>query len=357
MKKILKALVPLFLLVLPTGSYAHNILRLDVDSITNSDIFIRQVETHLEMWGTSSGNNFQIVGDNISVNIDMQSTDSGCCNYVTGGFISNSNSSLIIKFSEHGSDHLVNLDYDYSGTSNYHNVDVEISGTGHTNKVYIDDDGVDHSNTSLEIDIKGSGGGNHVYATVGGTQAAQKIYIDGYSNRVYSWHNGVGDLTTGQTSLSTLDSTAYANYIYMTGHSNYVKVKTIGTSKTKIVIDGNSNKVTEFEDRDDWMLNTGGTVTIDINGNSNFIGVYQIGSSNVLTMDIDTSGIEYDIYQHGSSNSADITVCGSSIHNFRLDVTQSGSQTFVYVRNLDDMTSSTTNPMTNPSSATYGSCG
>ena len=192
---------------------------------------------------------------------------------------------------------------------------------------------------------------------MGGTQAAQKIYIDGASNNVYSWHNGVGDLTTGRTSLSTLDSTAYANYIYITGNSNYVKVKTIGSSKTKIVISGNSNKVTEFEDRDDWMLNTGGTVNIDINGNTNFIGYYQTGSSNVLTMDIDTSGVEYDIYQTGSSNSADITVCGSSIHNFRLDVTQSGSQTFVYVRNLNDMTSSTTNPMTNPSSATYGSCG
>ena len=352
MKKLLLALI----LLLPTGSFAHNILRLDVDSITNSDIFIRQVESHLEMYGTSQTSNFQIVGDNISVNIDMQSTDSGCCNYVTGGFISNSNSSLIIKLSDHGSDHLVNLDYDYSGTSNYHHVDVDISGTGHTNKVYIDDDGVDHSNTSLEIDIKGSSGGNKVYATVGGTQAAQKIYIDGASNNVYSWHNGVGDLTTGRTSLSTLDSTAYANYIYITGNSNYVKVKTIGSSKTKIVISGNSNKVTEFEDRDDWMLNTGGTVTIDINGNTNFIGYYQTGSSNVLIMDIDTSGIEYDIYQTGSSNSADITVCGSSIHNFRLDVTQSGSQTFVYVRNLNDMTSSTTNPMTNPSSATYGSC-
>ena len=353
MKKLILALI----LLLPATSFAHNILRLDVDSITNSDIFIRQVESHLEMYGTSQTSNFQIVGDNISVNIDMQSTDSGCCNYVKGGFISNSNSSLIIKFSDHGSDHLVNLDYDYSGTSNYHNVDVDISGSGHGNKVYIDDGDVDHSNTSLEIDIKGSGGGNYVYATVGGTQAAQKIYVDGYSNRVYSWHNGTGDLTTGRTSLSTLDSTAYANYIYMTGHSNYVKVKTIGTSKTKIVIDGNSNYVTEFEDRDDWMLNTGGTVNIDINGNSNFIGYYGIGSSNVLTMDIDTSSIEYDIYQYGSSNSADITVCGSSIHNFRLDLTQSGSQTFVYVRNLDDMSSSTTNPMTNPSSATYGSCG
>ena len=126
MKKLLLALI----LLLPTGSFAHNVLTLDVDSITNSDIFIRQVESHLEMWGTSSGNNFQIVGDNISVNIDMQSTDSGCCNYVTGGFISNSNSSLIIKLADHGSDHLVNLDYDYSGTSNYHNVDVDISGTG-----------------------------------------------------------------------------------------------------------------------------------------------------------------------------------------------------------------------------------
>jgi len=306
------------------------------------------------MWGTSSGNNFQIVGDNVSVNIDMQSTDSGCCNYVTGGFISNSNSSLTIKLSDHGSDHLVNLDYDYSGTSNYHHVDVDISGTGHTNKVYIDDSDVDHSNTSLEIDIKGSGGGNKVYATVGGTQAAQKIYIDGGSNTVYSFHNGIGDLATGRTSLyESSDASTYAMWIKITGSSNTVRARSIDTSKTKITISGTGNhKISNYGSPNDWLINTdGGVIDLIIAGSTNNrIGYSGSGSGNTVTIDLNGScsgGCDVDLWQINGSNRFELTVTGSTDYMWSPAFIQNGSQSYCATVNLSNLTSGDTSTTNN----------
>ena len=329
---------------------------LDVDQATSSTILIRQVESHLEMWGVNSSNYFQIQGSDNTINIDMQSTDSGCCNYVTGGFISNSNSSLTIKLSDHGSDHLVNLDYDYSGTSNYHHVDVDISGSGHTNKVYIDDSDVDHSNTSLEIDIKGSGGSNTVYATVGGTQAAQKIYIDGGSNTVYSFHSGIGDLATGRTALyESTDSATYTNWIYITGSSNTVRAKSIDTSKTKITISGTGNhKISGYTDVNGWLLNTnGGIIDLTIAGTSNNrIGYTGSGSGNTATISLtanNQAGASVDLLQSGGSNSFTLTVTGSSIHQYTPKFTQTGGYTYCATVNLDNLSSSNSSTTTNAS--------
>ena len=346
MKKILKALIPLFLLVLPTGSYAHNILRLDVDSITNSDIFIRQVETHLEMWGTSSGNNFQIVGDNVSVNIDMQSTDSGCCNYVTGGFISNSNSSLKILMDGGGSDHVANFDYDYSGTSNYHHVDVYFGGSGHTNKLYLDDGDVDHSNTSYELDIIGSGS-NTVYAKIGGTQQATKVDIDGSNNLVYTWTQGIGDLATGRTQLySSSDASTYAMWIKITGSNNTIRARSIDTSKTKITISGSGNHtVSQFTIANGYMYNgDGGIVDLTLAGSSNNrIGYSGSYSGNIAIIVLNASnqtGASVDLWQTGGNNRFELSVTGSSIHQYTPYWIQQGDETYCATVNLDNLSSS-----------------
>ena len=102
---------------------------------------------------------------------------------------------------------------------------------------------------------------------MGGTQQTAKIFIDGDSNMVYSWLFGTGDYTTGVTSLASLNADQYNSYIYLTGNSNYIRSKVKNTSKTRLIVTGNSNKITEYADRDDWLLNGDGTIYIDVNGN------------------------------------------------------------------------------------------
>jgi len=91
----MKKLLLILILLLPATSYAHNLGWFDADQLTGSTVLIRQVAGHSEFYGSGSGIYFAIEGDSNTINIDMQSTDSGCCNYITGGWESNSNSSLI----------------------------------------------------------------------------------------------------------------------------------------------------------------------------------------------------------------------------------------------------------------------
>ena len=68
MKKLLLALI----LLLPTGSFAHNLLWLDADQITSSTITIRQVEGHSELG--SSGSYFDLgQGSGNTIDIDTVS--------------------------------------------------------------------------------------------------------------------------------------------------------------------------------------------------------------------------------------------------------------------------------------------
>ena len=101
MKKLILALI----LLLPTGSFAHNLLWLDADQITSSTITIRQVEGHSELG--ASGAYFDLgQGSGNTIDIDMQGDNGGCCNYLTGNFAGHSNSSL-------------NVEMNGSGTANY----------------------------------------------------------------------------------------------------------------------------------------------------------------------------------------------------------------------------------------------
>jgi len=337
----MKKLLLILILLLPATSYAHNLGWFDADQLTGSTVLIRQVEGHGEFYGSGSGIYFAIEGDSNTISIDMQGDNSGCCNYVTGGWESNSNSSLTILFDGNSTAHRVELDYNYTGTSNYHHVDVDINSTGNTNKVYIydrspnDSTGDDHSNTSIEVDIIDSSASNDLYIYQEGIRQTSKITIDGDSNDVYVWNGGTGTYTTGVTSLASLASTAYTTYIYLTGNSNYVKSKTWNNSNTSIIITGNSNKVTDYNDDDDWMLNKDGIVKIDINGNSNTLGYYQVGwggnctDCSYLTIDIDSDNVDIDVKQHGGGNTATIKVYGSSSYSFDLDVHQSQDHTFI----------------------------
>ena len=351
----MKKLLLILILLLPATSYAHNLGFFDADQLTGSTVLIRQVEGHSEFYGSGSGIYFAIEGDSNTINIDMQSTDSGCCNYITGGWESNSNSSLTIKLADGGSDHIVNLDYDYTGSSNYHHVDIDISGTGHTNKVYIDDGDVDHSNTSLEIDILG-GASNTVYATIGGTQQAVKVDINGGSNLVYVWSQGVGDLATGRTELySSSDAATYTIWLKITGTSNTVRAKSLDTSKTKITISGTGNHtISEYNDNDDWLINqNGGVIDLTIGGTSNNrIGYSGSGSGNTATITLNGNGqtsLTVDLDQSGGSNSFTLTVTGTTIHQYQPKFTQTGSYEYCATVNLNNLSASDTTTTTNAS--------
>ena len=325
MKRLLLALI---LILIPTGSFAHNMLSLDADNITSSTVLIRMVEVHSEMYSPR----FDLgSGSNLDIDIDLQSDSSGCCSRIVGGFNSNSNSSLKIKIDGSATGNRVELDYDNTGLSNYHHVDIDIDGG--SNSVYFDDGDADHSNTSLEIDIEGSS--NTIYPTVAGTQQTQKIFIDGDSNMVYSWTYGTGSYSTGQTAIANLNPDQYNSYIHITGNSNYIKSKVNNESKTRLIVTGNSNKITEYIDRDDWLLNGDGTIYIDINGNNNLIGSKIQGwpaggnGTSYITIDVDSDDVQIDVNQHGGGNTAEIKVYGDSDYDFVLDVHQSANHTFV----------------------------
>ena len=352
----MKKLLLILILLLPATSYAHNLGWFDADQLTGSSVLIRQVEAHSEFYGSGSGIYFPIEGDSNTINIDMQSDDSGCCNYITGGWESNSNSSLTIKYDGGGSDHLIQLDYDYSGTSNYHHVDIDFDGSGHTNKLYLDDQDVDHSNTSYELDVIGSGGSNTVYATIGGVQQAVKVDIDGGSNLVYTWTQGTGDLATGRTELySSNDAATYAIWLKITGTSNTVRIRSTDTGKVKATLEGSGNHtISQYTVSNGWLTNTdGGILDLSIDGSSNNrIGYSGSGSGNTVVISLDASnqtGASIDLWQYGGDNRFELTVTGSSIHQYTPKFIQDGGDSYcatVNLNNLSSSNSSTTNPAT-----------
>jgi len=306
-------------------------LYLDADNITSSTVLIRGIEGHSEM-GVS--NYFDLgSGSGNSIDIDMQSEGS-CCSYITGGFNSNSDSSLKIKIDGSGTGNRVELDYDYTGLSTHHHVDIDIAGAG-SNSIYFDDGDADHSDTSLEIDIDGQS--NTIYPTMGGTRQTAKIFIDGDSNMVYSWLFGTGTYTEDVTSLASLNADQYNSYIHITGNNNYIRSKTKNASKTRLIVVGNSNKITEYQDRDDWLLNGDATIYVDVNGDSNLIGVKNQGwaqnGTSEITIDVDSDDVQIDVNQHGGGNTAEIKVYGDSDYDFVLDLHQSANHTFTFCFN------------------------
>ena len=346
MKRLILALI----LLIPTGSFAHNMLYLDADSITSSTVLIRAIEVHNEM-GVSSY--FDLgSGSNLDIDIDLQGESSGCCNYLHGGFNSNSYSSLKIKM-DGGTGNRAELDYDYTGLSTYHHLDIDIDGSN--NAIYLDDMDSDHSNTSYEIDIDGNL--NTIYSTIGGTQHATKVDITGDSNTIYTWTQYTGDMATSRTELYSGNANTYAIWISITGSDKKIRARTIDTAKTKITLAGSGDHVIRQYggDSNSWLYNSdGGIIDLSIDGYSNNeIGYTGSGAGNTVIIDIDGNctdgGCDVDLWQYGGNNRFEMTVTGSTDYMWSPAFIQSGDNSYCATVNLDNLTSgdtSTINPAT-----------
>ena len=346
----MKHLILALILLIPTGSFAHNMVYLDADSITSSTVLIRAIEVHNEM-GVSSY--FDLgSGSNLDIDIDLQGESSGCCNRIVGGFNSNSNSSLKIKMDGSATGNRVELDYDYTGLSTYHHLDVDMDGG--SNSLYYDDGDVDHSNSSVEIDIEGSS--NTIYATIAGTQQATKINIAGSTNLIAAWTSGTGDLTTSRTAIwDSTDPATYAMWIYIAGSNNTIRAKSVGTSKTKITFSGTGNHtISEYNDDDDWLLNQdGGVIALMIGGNSNNrIGYSGSGSGNTAEITLNGNGqtsLTVDLQQTGGNNRFELAVTGTTIHTYQPKFTQDGDDSYCSTVNLNNLSASNSTTTTNAS--------
>ena len=344
----MKHLILALILLIPTGSLAHNMVYLDADSITSSTVLIRAVEVHNEM-GVSSY--FDLgSGSNLDIDIDLQGDSGGCCNYVTGGFNSNSYSSLKIKF-DGGTGNRAELDYDYTGLSTYHHLDIDIDGA--SNAVYLDDMDSDHSNTSYEIDIDGNS--NKIYPTIGGTQHATKVDITGNSNTIYTWTQYTGDMATSRTELYSGNANTYAIWISITGSNNSIRARTIDTAKTKITLAGNGNHaIRQYGGASNsWLYNSdGGVIDLSIDGSTNNeIGYTGSGSGNTVIIDLDgacsNGGCDVDLWQYGGNNRFEMTVTGSTDYMWSPAFIQSGDNSYCATVNLSNLTSGDTSTTNN----------
>ena len=327
-------------------------LYLDADSITSSTVLIRTIEVHNEL-GNSGW--FDLgSGSNLDIDIDYQGESNGCCNRLHGGFNSNSYSSLKIKIDGSNTGNYVELDYDYTGLSTYHHLDIDIDGG--SNAIYLDDMDSDHSNTSYEIDIEGQS--NKIYPTIGGTQHATKVAIDGNHNTIYTWTQYTGDMATGRTELySSNDAATYAIWISVTGSYNKIRARTIDTAKTKITLAGSGNHVIRQYggDSNSWLYNSdGGVIDLSIDGSTNNeIGYTGSGAGNTVIIDLDgacsNGGCDVDLWQYGGNNRFEMTVTGSTDYMWSPAFIQSGDNSYCATVNLDNLTSgntSTINPAT-----------
>jgi hypothetical protein len=349
MRKLILALI---LTTITGSSFAHNMVYLDADSITSSTVLIRAVEVHSEF---GVGGYFDLgSGSNLDIDINLAGDAGGCCNYITGGFNSNSNSSLTIKMDGGATGHRVELDYDYTGLSNYHHVDIDFKDY-YYQKLYFDDGDVDHSNTSFELDMYG-GSTNTVYATIAGTQQAVKIDVNGGGNTIYAWVSGIGDLATGRTEIwDSNDPATYAIWMSITGSNNTVRAKSVGTSKTKITLSGTGNHtISEYNDHDDWLLNQdGGVIDLTIGGTSNNrIGYSGSGSGNTATITLNGNGqtsLTVDLEQTGGNNRFELEVTGTTIHTYQPKFTQDGDDSYCATVNLNNLSASNSTTTTNAS--------
>ena len=338
----MKHLILALILLIPTGSFAHNLLWLDADNITSSTVLIRTIEGHSEF--ASAGAYFNLgSGSNLDIDIALQADTGGCCSYVTGGFNTNAYSSLKIKIDGSGTGNRVELDYDYTGLSTYHHLDIDIEGA--SNAVYLDDQDVDHSNTSYEIDIDGDS--NKIYPTIAGTQQAIKVNVVGDSNTIYTWTQGIGDLTAARTELySSTDPSTYTLWISVTGSSNSIRARTTGTAKTKITLSGTGNHtISQFTIANGWMINNdAGLVDLTIAGSSNNrIGYSGSYSGNIAIISLDASNqasASVDLWQTNGNNRFELAVTCSSIHQYTPYWIQEGNETYCATVNLNNLSAS-----------------
>ena len=340
-QKIISKFLVAVVCLLPFTTSAHNLLWGDFDDLTNSTINIKQASPHNEMYGSSSGQDFTISGNNVTVDIDQVQT--GAISYIKGNFeCDHCSYKGLIEGSNSGS--TIQTTYLHT-TSDYHHLDVHITGSGSSNTVVITDAAHDHSNTSVEVDIVG-GSSNVIRNRLYGTRQTMKTYIDGSSNTVRLQIQGAGTYTTGQTSLADYsDISDYNNYLKVTGDSNEVQMTVINGGKSNITIDGDSNKVCKAGASctdANFMGVLYGTMTIDINGDSNLIGVYSITTGDQIELDLDGDGHTVKFHQEGTTNYAGIKIYGEGLYKVTYDLKQRGNDTHNGCINIADLSANTT---------------
>ena len=288
--------------LLPFTASAHNLLWGDFDDLTNSTIFIKQASPHNEMYGSGSGQDFTIAGDDVDVNI--QQVQTGTISYIKGNFQCD-HCSYTAKIEGSNSGSTIQTTYLHT-TSSYHHLDVHISGSGGSNSVIITDASHDHSNTSVEVDIVG-GSSNVVRNRLYGTRQTMKTYID--------------------------------------GSSNTVGMKVVNGGQSNITIAGDSNSICKYGatcSDANLMGVLYGTMTIDINGDSNVIGVYSITTGDSIELDLDGDDHTVKFHQEGTNNSAKVKIYGEGIYHVTYDLKQRGNDTHNGCINIADLSAHTT---------------
>ena len=328
------------ILLMPLTAAGHNLLWADFDQLTNSTINIKQAGAHNEMYGSSSGNDFVISGNNVTVDIDQVQT--GFISYIKGNFeCDNCSYTGYVGGSNNNS---IKTTYLHT-TSSYHHLDVNISGSGSSNTVVITDAAHDHSNTSVEVDIVG-GSSNTIRNRIYGTRQTMKTYIDGSSNTVRLQNEGTGSYATGLASIADYsDISNYNNYLKIVGSSNNVGMKVVNGGLSNITITGSSNNVCKYGASctdANYLGILYGTMTIDINGDSNIIGVYSITTGDKIELDLDGSGHTIKFHQEGTNNDAKIKVYGEGLYKVTYDLKQRGNDTHNGCINIADLSGHTT---------------
>ena len=340
-KKILSKFLVAVACLLPLTTNAHNLLWGDFDNLTSSTINIKQASAHNEMYGTNSGYDFTISGSNVTIDIDQVQT--GTISYIKGNFeCDNCSYTGYIGGSNNGSS--IKTTYLHT-TSSYHHLDVNISGSGSSNTVVITDAAHDHSNTSVEVDIVG-GSSNTIRNRIYGTRQTMKTYIDGSSNTVRLQNEGTGSYATGLASIADYsDISNYNNYLKIVGSSNNVGMKVVNGGLSNITITGSSNNVCKYGASctdANYLGILYGTMTIDINGDSNIIGVYSITTGDKIELDLDGSGHTIKFHQEGTNNDAKIKVYGEGLYKVTYDLKQRGNDTHNGCINIADLSGHTT---------------
>ena len=327
--------------LLPFTASAHNLLWGDFRDLTNSTINIKQASPHNEMYGSGSGQDFEISGDDITVDIDQVQT--GAISYIKGNFeCDHCSYKGLIEGSNSGS--TIQTTYLHTSSS-YHHLDVHIAGSGGSNSVIITDAAHDHSNTSVEVDIVG-GSSNVVRNRVYGTRQTMKTYIDGSSNTVRLQNQGTGSYATGQTSIADYsDISEYNNYLKIVGSSNTVGMQVVNGGLSNITIAGDSNSICKYGATCSNASLIGvlyGEMTIDINGDSNIIGVYSITTGDKIELDLDGDGHTVKFHQEGTTNYAGIKIYGEGLYKVTYDLKQRGNDTHNGCINIADLSANTT---------------
>ena len=141
----------------------------------------------------------------------------------------------------------------------------------------------------------------------------------------------------------------------ITGSSNTVRAKSVGTSKTKITLSGTGNHtISEYNDHDDWLLNQdGGVIDLTIGGTSNNRRGYSgSGSGNTATITLNGNGqtsLTVDLEQTGGNNRFELEVTGTTIHTYQPLFTQNGDDSYCATVNLNNLSASNSTTTTNAS--------